>query len=35
MPEGSMFFLALVLASFVAALCFGTIAAVLVGAFRR
>jgi hypothetical protein len=35
MPDGSMFFLALVLASFAVALCVGTVAAVLVSAFRR
>lgn len=35
MPEGSMFFLALIIVSFGALFCVGTVAAVIIGAFRR
>lgn len=35
MPEGSMFFLTLIIASFGALFCVGTVAAVIIGAFRR
>jgi len=35
MPESSMVFLALVIVSFGALFCVGTVAAVVIGAFRR